>query len=131
MADVLDDAIAQERVMSDVSMLLGVLVVTVAWFGLYSVMAYEVSQRRRELGVRLALGATARSLAGIVLRDSLFMVVPALAVGIPLGVSAGRLLSTQLYDVRADDVPTLAAVACLVTAVGCCRRRVPRGPTKY
>jgi ABC-type antimicrobial peptide transport system permease subunit len=46
------------------------------------------------------------------------MVVPALVVGILLGVAAGRLLSTQLYDVRADDVSTLAAVACLVTAVG-------------
>jgi ABC-type antimicrobial peptide transport system permease subunit len=118
MTDMLNQAIAQERVMSDVSILLGVLVVAVGWFGLYGLAAYEVSRRTRELGVRLALGATGGSLSGMVLRDSLSLVAPALAFGIPLGVALGRLLSTQLYEVRADDPGTLAAVACLVAGVG-------------
>ena len=116
-SDVLDKAIAQERLMSGIALFLGALVVTIGCIGLYALMSYEVVQRTRELGIRLALGATKKKLATMVVRDSVAVVLPGLAIGIPLGIAASRTLSPQLYEVGPGDPWTLISVALVLSVV--------------
>jgi putative ABC transport system permease protein len=85
--------------------------------GVYSVLAYFVSQRRRELGVRMALGASRPELVGLVLRQSLGPVVAGLAVGIPASVWAGRLLRDVLFRVTPGDVSVIGPIVALLITV--------------
>jgi putative ABC transport system permease protein len=78
-------------------------------------MSYDVAQRTHELGVRLTLGATGGSVAILILRDAVKLVLPALMIGVPLGVIASRPLSSQLYDVTSTDPWTLMSVAFALT----------------
>jgi predicted permease len=116
-AEVLDEAIAQERLMSAISLVLAALVVAVGCVGLYALIAYDVAQRTRELAIRLALGATSGQVVSLVLRDGALLVAPALAIGLPVGLTASRALSSQLYGVQPGDPWTLASVAVLLTIV--------------
>src|SRR5271170_1079562 len=79
--------------------------------GLYGVIAYSVSQRTREIGVRMALGAQRSSVHQMVLREAGWLVAMGIAIGGVCSVAAGTLLRGLLFGVRAWDVPTLAAVA--------------------
>jgi predicted permease len=116
-ADVLEGTIAQERLMSGISLILAALVIAIGCVGLYALMSYDVAQRTRELGIRLALGATSTRVMAMVLRDSAALVVPGLAIGVPLGIAASRPLSSQLYGVEPNDPWTLASVALLLSVV--------------
>jgi predicted permease len=116
-SEVLDTAIAQERLMSAVSLFLGALVITIGCVGLYALMAYDVAHRTHELGVRLALGATSRNIVTMVLLDSAALVLPGFAIGVPLGIVASGLLSSQLYGVETGDPWTLMSVALLLSVV--------------
>jgi hypothetical protein len=115
--EVLDNAISSERLMSVVSLTLAAVAIALGCVGLYALMAYDVAQRTRELGIRLALGATSRKVAAMVFRDSAALVVPGLAIGVPLGMAAARPLTSQLYGVETGDPWTLASVALLLGAV--------------
>lgn len=113
----LDRAIARERLMTGIALFLAVLVVSIGCVGLYALMSYNVARRRRELGIRLSLGATRGQLVTLVLGDGARMLVPALAIGIPLGVAASRLLSSQLYDVGVGDPWILVTASVLLSIV--------------
>jgi putative ABC transport system permease protein len=116
-AEVLEGAIAQERLMSGISLILAALVIAIGCVGLYAMMSYDVAQRTRELAIRLALGATSTRVLAMVLRDTAALVVPGLAIGVPLGIAASRPLSSQLYGVETNDPWTLASVALLLSVV--------------
>ena len=116
-AEVLDLAIAQERLMSGISLFLAVMVIAIGCVGLYALMSYDVEQRTRELGIRLALGATTANVVSLVLRGSAALVLPGLAIGVPLGIAASRPLAPQLYGVHAGDAGTLVPVALVLAAV--------------
>jgi len=116
-ADVLDEGTAVERLMSTFSLCLAALVITIACLGLYALIAYDIARRTHELGVRIALGATRNAIIAMVLKDAVFLVGPALAIGIPLGVVASRPLSSQLYGVRVGDIGTLFSAAALLVVV--------------
>jgi predicted permease len=79
--------------------------------GLYGVIAYSVSQRTREIGVRMALGAQRSSVYRMILREAGWLIVAGVVVGLACSVGAGILMRTMLFGVRAWDVMTLAAVA--------------------
>jgi len=81
--------------------------------GLYGVMSYVVTQRTREIGIRLALGAKRWSAIWLVLRDALTMVVSGIGIGLPLVWALGRLVKSQLYDVKPSD-PVVIAITILV-----------------
>jgi putative ABC transport system permease protein len=90
--------------------------------GVYGVMAYTVSQRVPEIGLRVALGATPRDVLGLVLKDGGLLVAAGLALGTALTLGGSRLLSGLLFDVSARDPLVLLAVAGLVSlaALGAC-----------
>jgi predicted permease len=117
MTDALDRAIGQERLMSAVSIVLALLAVSMGCVGLYALMAYNVARRTHELGIRAALGATTAQVVSMVVRDGAAAVLPALAIGIPLGVAASRLLSSQLYGVDAGDPWTLVSAGLVLSIV--------------
>jgi predicted permease len=84
--------------------------------GLYGVIAYAVARRTRELGVRVALGATRRSILALVLRQGAALTAAGIAAGFVAAAALGRVLATLLYGVRATDPLTYGAVAALLAA---------------
>ena len=113
----LERSIARERLTSGIALFLAVLVVVIGCIGIYALMAFDVTRRQREFGVRLALGATAGGLVTTVLRDGATILGPALAIGVPAGLATARLLASQLYGVDARDPWTLSSVAVLLSVV--------------
>jgi putative ABC transport system permease protein len=98
-------------------MLLGIfagVAMILAAIGIYGVIAYSVTQRTREIGIRMALGAQRGDMLQMIMRQSLTVVVIGLALGLVSALAATRLLASLLYGVGANDVFTYAAVVCLL-----------------
>ena len=89
-----------------------------ASIGVYGVLAYYVSQRTREIGVRAALGATRQQLAGMVIRQSMVPIVAGLVLGVAASFASGRLLQELLYQVRPGDPQVILAIVALLLGVG-------------
>jgi ABC-type antimicrobial peptide transport system permease subunit len=94
--------------------LFGVVALLLAAVGLYGVTAFAVAQRTGEMGIRMALGAGRAKVIGLVLRTAFTRVAVGLAVGLPLAVAAGRLISGQLYGVAFWDPLALAVAVALL-----------------
>jgi predicted permease len=99
----LDDVLAVERLAASLSTAFGVLATLLAAIGLYGVMAFLVTRRTREIGVRMALGAAASDVIWIVLREVLMLVGIGIAIGLPAALAVSRLLRSQLYDMSPAD----------------------------
>jgi ABC-type antimicrobial peptide transport system permease subunit len=93
--------------------------------GVYGVMAYGVAQRTREIGCRLALGASAGETAAIVLRDVAAVAALGLLVGIAAAVGASRLITSVLYGVGALDVVTFVSVPMVIGVVAFMAGAIP------
>ena len=95
--------------------LIGLLLASI---GVYGVLAYYVSQRTREIGVRAALGASKRQLASLVVRQSLLPMIAGAIVGVAGSLATGRLLQDFLYQVKPGDPQVTAAIVTLLIGVG-------------
>jgi len=95
----------------------GILAVALTAIGLFGVIAYVVSQRTHEIGVRMALGARRTDVMRLVMRQGLYVTVVGLGIGLAAACAAARLLSPLLYGIGANDPATLAGVAAGLTAV--------------
>ena len=93
--------------------------------GVYGVLAYQVAQRTREIGIRMALGGTARTIARLVLAESARMLALGLAVGVAGAFVASRAMRNLLYGVQPMDPLVLAMVAAVLTAVALVAAAVP------
>jgi macrolide transport system ATP-binding/permease protein len=91
------------------ALLLGVL-------GLYGVIAYSVSQRTREIGVRMALGAQRNSVYQLILKEAAWLIGGGIVVGLVCSIAAATLVRGMLFGVQAWDIPTLSAVAAVLAA---------------
>jgi predicted permease len=113
----------QARAVASLAGLFGTVALLLAAVGLYGVTAYTVAQRTNEIGIRMALGAGRTSVIRYVLRGAFLRVAIGLALGLPLAVGAGRLISSQLYNVPFWDPLALAlaagalAVCALIAAI--------------
>jgi ABC-type antimicrobial peptide transport system permease subunit len=94
-----------------------VFALALAGFGLFSVMAYSVAQRRREIGIRMALGAQPGDVRTMVVSQAVRLGAVGLGVGLAGALAVTRVLDTLLYGVQPHDPVTLAAVSCLLLAV--------------
>jgi ABC-type antimicrobial peptide transport system permease subunit len=117
MAEHLGLAVLPQRIGSAVLASFGAITAMLAALGLYGVMSYVVSQRMREIGIRVALGARGRDVRMLVLRRALAVTITGLAIGLVGAAVAGRLLETFLVNVSPSDPATLVAVTGLFTAV--------------
>jgi ABC-type antimicrobial peptide transport system permease subunit len=102
-----------------------VVAVLLAALGVYGVLAYLVSQRRREFGVRMAIGALPSSLLGLVFRQGLALTIGGLVLGVAGAIAASRLLSSFLYGVARSDVATYAVIIVVVGAAGLLAAFIP------
>jgi putative ABC transport system permease protein len=103
----------------------GATAVLLAAVGLYGVLAFVVSQRRREIGVRIALGATARDVIADVLGHGLRLAALGMIVGLALALAVTRLMSSLLFGISPTDVATFAGAALLLTAIAVVASLVP------
>jgi predicted permease len=102
-----------EHILATLSSSFGTLALLLSLVGLYGVMSFVVTQRTREIGIRLALGAKRSSTVWLVLRDALLMIIAGIGIGLPFVWALGRMVQSQLYDVTPTD-PAAIAVAVVV-----------------
>jgi predicted permease len=113
--DQIDDSLIQERLVASLASLFGVLAVLLACVGLYGVMAYTVSRKTNEIGIRMALGSGRMQIAGLVLREASLMLLAGLALGIPAAMATAHLIRSQLYGLDPYDPVTMLFAAGVMT----------------
>jgi predicted permease len=114
MQDIYSDALAPTSFVLVLLAIAGAMALTLSVVGIYGVISYIVSQRSREIGIRLALGAQARSVKRMFVRQGLAVAMIGVAVGLAAAVAMSRLLESFLFEVRPLDPPTYVAVLALL-----------------
>jgi putative ABC transport system permease protein len=115
----------QENMIATLTTLFGVLGLVLAAVGLYGVMAYTVQQRTSEIGVRMALGADRKRVTKMVLRGAFSQIGIGLALGIPIAIGAGKLMTNQLFGVKPWDPAMLALAALMLGTAALVATAVP------
>jgi predicted permease len=110
-------ALVEDRVIAMLSGFFAALALLLASVGLYGLMSYAVTQRTREIGIRVALGAQPPAVLWLVLREALALGLLGIALGIPCALAASRLIASMLFGVSTGDLPTIASVSLGLLAV--------------
>jgi predicted permease len=121
----IEDSLAGERMVANLSGAFGVLALALAAVGLYGILAYSVSRRTREIGIRMALGAEINDVLRLVVIEGMAPTLLGIAVGLAGALALGRVLSTLIYGVRASDPLTIGAVSALLAAVALLATLIP------
>jgi ABC-type antimicrobial peptide transport system permease subunit len=119
------NSLGVQRIVASLTIVFAGLALALSAVGLYSVLAYAVSQRSAEIGIRMALGARASQVLGLIMRSGLRLVAIGLVLGLVGAAIAGRLIRTLLFNVQATDPLIYAGVAILFTAVAALACLVP------
>ena len=114
--DQVNRSLSTERLLAALSGSFGALALLLSLIGLYGVMSFVVTRRTREIGIRLALGATGTSAIRLVLRDAVIMIAGGIAIALPSVAALGKLIQNQLFGVTATDPVTVAAAAAVLAA---------------
>jgi predicted permease len=118
-------SLRNERMIATMAGIFGTLATLLALVGLYGVMSYTVSRRRREIGVRMALGAGAGRIARMIVREVLVVAALGIALGLPLVWWLGRYVESQLFGVQPHDPGALAAAVALLATVSLAAGLIP------
>jgi predicted lysophospholipase L1 biosynthesis ABC-type transport system permease subunit len=121
----LDDAVSRPRFNTLLLSTFAGLALTLAAIGVYGVMSFMVSRRRREIGVRISLGAARQAVIGHILGQGMRLVAVGVAIGLAGALALSRLLSSLLFGVGAFDPPTFIGVATVAAAVALIASAVP------
>jgi predicted permease len=113
----LDELLFTDRLVTVFSLGLGLLASLLAAVGLYGVMAYAVARRTREIGIRMALGATQQNVAWMILREIIGMLAAGLGIGLIVAYGIGRVVESLLFGVKAGDPIVFVIAAGLLVAV--------------
>lgn len=116
-SEIIDGGLFQARMAVGLLTVFGLLALGLASIGLYGVLAYSVNQRKREIGLRMALGATRASVLGLVLSEGMSLVVTGVLIGFAAALAVGRLLSRLLFGVGAGDPLSVGGAALVLSAV--------------
>ena len=120
--DRVDASLVAERMIAKLSAVFGLLALALAGVGLYGLVAYMTTQRRGEIGIRMALGAGRRDVRRLVLRDTVMLVALGAGLGIPAALAGAQLLSKLLYQVGPSDPIavslSIGALACVAIVAG-------------
>jgi predicted permease len=117
MTSAVDRSLRQERLLAALSTAFGLVALFLVCMGLYAIISQWAAQRTREIGVRMALGATRRGVRWMVLRQGFVLMVLGIAVGVPGAIAATRLLQGMLFGLSPTDPATLAAASLALFAV--------------
>ncbi|HEX7283377.1 MAG TPA: ABC transporter permease [Vicinamibacterales bacterium] len=121
----LDETLLTDRLIALLSAGFGLLATMLASIGLYGVMAFIVARRKKELGLRLALGAEPSGVLWIVMKEVLLLLIIGLVVGIPAAIGLGRYVSSQLYGIQPNDPWIAIATVLLLTVVSAAAGLIP------
>ena len=121
----LDETLLTDRLIAMLAAGFGLLATVLASIGLYGVMAFVVARRRKELGIRLALGAEPGGVIWLVMKEVLLLLAIGLAIGVPAAMALGRLVASQLYGIEARDPWTATATLILLTLVSAAAGLIP------
>lgn len=125
MDQVVDDSYGDRRFASHLLELFAGSALLLCMVGLYGILTYVVTQRTRELGVRLALGAQKSQLIWLVMRRAVVILVSGLGIGLVLSLAATHIISTMIYGVRSYDALTLSAATVFLVVTGLLASFVP------
>jgi len=125
MTDVLGSAVAERRFLMRLLVAFGTIAAGLALVGIYGVMACSVSQRTREIGIRMAIGARREDVSRMVMRQGLVLTSLGMVAGVVVGLSVLQLVKSQLFGVRPSDPRTLAAALLLMAVVGAVAAYLP------
>jgi predicted permease len=118
MDDVVMASVAPRQFQMRLVLMFGIIALLLAGLGVYGVVSYSVAQRTGEIGLRMALGATPRTVARSVLRQAMLPVAAGLAAGLVAAVGAGRAIGAMLFDVTPMDPATLLSVTAVLLTIG-------------
>jgi predicted permease len=121
----LDETLLTDRLVALLSAGFGMLATMLASIGLYGVMAFVVARRRKELGIRIALGAQRTAILWSVMQEVLILLSIGLAVGIPTGLGLGKLVSAELYGIQGHDPSVAVGTMLLLTIVSALAGLIP------
>ena len=122
MSDVVAGTVAPRKFNMVLFGLFAVIAMLLAALGIYGVMAYSVSQRTQEIGIRMALGAQKSDVVGLIIRNGVMLTLIGVAVGLALALALTRLMTTLLFGITPNDATTFAAVSAfliLMALVAC------------
>jgi len=125
LADQVNDSLAQERLLALLSGFFGALALILAMIGLYGTFSYLVTQRQKEFGVRMALGAEPASILALVMRDLIAVLAGGLVAGILISLAATRVLQQMLYGLAPRDATTMVLAAGVLSAVALLAGYIP------
>ena len=111
------ESMTNDRLGSMLLAIFAAIALTLSAIGIYGVVSYSVAQRTSEIGIRAALGASSGNLLGLAMRSGMWMLLIGLAIGFAGSLAFARAISSQLYQLRPWDAPTLATVAGLLAII--------------
>ena len=121
----IDETLFTERMFARLSALFAGLALALACVGVYGLLAYAVTRRTAEIGIRVALGAQRRDVVWMILREALVLAGLGVAIGVPAALAATRVLKTMLFGLQPHDPATLAASALLLVGVAAAAGFIP------
>ncbi len=125
MNDLVSESLTSDRMVTKLTGFFGVLAVLLACIGIYGIMAYAVSGRTSEIGIRMALGADRGNVVWMVLRESLVLVLIGVAIGLPAVIGASRLIKSLLFGLTPADPWALTLASLLMIGVAALAGYIP------
>ena len=117
MVELVDDSVSSERLMASLSIFFGVLALLLTSIGLYGILAYMVTRRAGEIGIRMALGARGHNVVWLVLKEVMGYVAMGVSVGVIAVLAMSRLVASFLYGIQPNDPGNLLAAVAALTLV--------------
>lgn len=112
-----NESLWQERLLSALAVVFSTIALATAGIGLFGLLAYDANQRKREFGIRCALGSQKVAIAGLLIRQMLSILLPGVAIGLVLCFFLGRAISSTLYGVTTFDIPSFTSALLMVLLV--------------
>jgi ABC-type antimicrobial peptide transport system permease subunit len=125
MAQRVETSLARRRFAMSLLGLFAALALALATIGIYGVMAYLVNQGTREIGIRMALGATQRNILSLIVRKGMALAIAGVIIGLAAAFALTRLMSNLLFGVNSTDPATFVAIALLLAAVALLASYIP------
>ncbi len=121
----IDDSLSRERMVADLSAAFGAVALALAAIGLYGVLAFSVESRRKEIGIRMALGASSSGVIALIARETLAIVAAGSVVGVALSIGAAKAVTARVVGISPLDSLTLGASLLVIAAVSAAAVTIP------